>query len=60
MTVIRENECTYSGLLRHRRDGIPDELQALTAVQRVEGAIAGAADAVGGRVTGLFKLKKRG
>jgi hypothetical protein len=41
-------------------DGIPDEPQALTAVKGVGGAIAGAADAVGESVAGLFKLKKRG
>jgi hypothetical protein len=40
-------------------DGIPDAPQVLTAVKGVGGAIAGAADAVGGRVTGLFKPKKR-
>lgn len=41
-------------------DGIPDEPQALTAVKGVGGAIAGAADAVGTSVAGLFKPKKRG
>lgn len=40
-------------------DGIPDEPQALTKVKGVGGAIAGAADVVGGNVVGLFK-KKRG
>ena len=41
-------------------DGIPDEPQALAAVKGVGGAIAGAADSVGGKVAGLFKSKKRG
>jgi Tfp pilus assembly protein PilE len=41
-------------------DGIPDEAQALTVVKGVGGAIAGAADAAGGKVAGLFKPKKRG
>jgi hypothetical protein len=41
-------------------DGIPDEAQALTVVKGVGGAIAGAADAAGGKVVGLFKNKKRG
>lgn len=41
-------------------DGIPDEPQALAAVKGVGGAIAGAADAAGGRVAGLFKRKDRG
>ncbi|MCX6499366.1 MAG: hypothetical protein NTU93_11290 [Arthrobacter sp.] len=41
-------------------DGIPDEPQAIAAVKGVGGAIAGAADAVGGKVTGMFKSKKRG
>ena len=41
-------------------DGIPDEPQVLTAVKGVGGTIAGAADAVSGRVTGLFKPKQRG
>jgi hypothetical protein len=41
-------------------DGIPDEPQALTAVKALGGALAGAADAAGGRVAGMFKLKKRG
>ncbi|KHL01087.1 hypothetical protein LK10_17895 [Sinomonas humi] len=41
-------------------DGVPDEPQALTKVKGVGGAIAGAADAVGGSVVGLFKSKKRG
>lgn len=41
-------------------DGIPDEAQALTAVKGVGGAIAGAADSVGGSIAGLFKSKKRG
>jgi hypothetical protein len=41
-------------------DGIPDEPQALTAVKGVGGAIAGAADSVGGSVGRLFKQKKRG
>ncbi|TFC60823.1 hypothetical protein [Cryobacterium sp. TMB1-7] len=40
-------------------DGIPDEAQALTAVKGVGGAIAGAADSVGGSIAGLFKSKKR-
>ena len=40
-------------------DGVPDEPAALTAVKGVGGSIAGAADAVGGRVTGLFRSKKR-
>jgi hypothetical protein len=40
-------------------DGIPDEPQMLTTVKGVGGAIAGAADSVGGRVAGLFKPKKR-
>lgn len=40
-------------------DGIPDEPQAITAVKGVGGAIAGAADAMGGRVAGMFKAKKR-
>lgn len=39
-------------------DGIPDEPQALTAVKGIGGAIAGAADSVGGSVVGLFKRKK--
>ena len=41
-------------------DGIPDEAQALTAVKGVGGAIAGAADAVGGSLAGLFKPRTRG
>jgi hypothetical protein len=41
-------------------DGIPDEPQMLTTVKGFGGAIAGAADSVGGRVTGLFRPKKRG
>lgn len=41
-------------------DGIPDEPQALAAVKGVGGAIAGAADSMGGKVAGLFKSKKRG
>ena len=41
-------------------DGIPDEPQALAAVKGLGGALAGAADAAGGRVAGLFKSKKRG
>ncbi|WP_205760077.1 hypothetical protein [Arthrobacter sp. PAMC25564] len=40
-------------------DGIPDEPQAIAAVKGVGGAIAGAADAVGGKVTGMFKSKKK-
>lgn len=40
-------------------DGEPDEAQALTAVKNVGGKVAGAADAVGGRVAGLFKSKKK-
>lgn len=40
-------------------DGIPDEAQALTLVKGVGGAIAGAADAAGGKVAGLFKPRKR-
>lgn len=41
-------------------DGIADEPQALAAVKGLGGALAGAADAAGGRVAGLFKSKKRG
>ena len=41
-------------------DGVPDEPQALTAVKGVGGAIAGAAGAVGGGVSGFFKPKKHG
>lgn len=41
-------------------DGVPDEPQALTAFKGVGGAIAGAADSVGGSFAGLFKPKKRG
>ena len=40
-------------------DGIPDEPQAFTKVKSAGGSIAGAADAVGGSVAGLFKSKKR-
>jgi hypothetical protein len=41
-------------------DGVPDEPQALTAVKGVGGAIAGAAGAVGGGFSGLFRSKKHG
>jgi hypothetical protein len=41
-------------------DGVADEAQALTLAKGVGGAIAGAADAAGGKVAGLFKSKKRG
>lgn len=40
-------------------DGIADEPQALAVVKGFGGALAGAADAAGGRVAGLFKSKKR-
>lgn len=40
-------------------DGIPDEARALTMVKGVGGAVAGAGGAVGGKVAGLFKPKKR-
>jgi hypothetical protein len=41
-------------------DGVPDAPRVLTAVKGAGGAIAGAADAVGDGVSGLFKPKKRG
>ena len=41
-------------------DGVPDEPQAVTAVKGVGGAITGAAGAVGGGFSGLFKSKKHG
>ena len=38
-------------------DGIPDEAQALTVVKGVGGALAGAADATGGKIARLLKPK---
>jgi len=40
-------------------DGIPDEPQALAAVKGLGGALAGATGAASGRVSGLFKSRKR-
>ncbi|WP_018762345.1 hypothetical protein [Arthrobacter sp. 135MFCol5.1] len=40
-------------------DGIPDEPQALTAVKGIGGALAGATGAASGKVSGLFKSRKR-
>ncbi|MBT1607874.1 hypothetical protein [Curtobacterium flaccumfaciens] len=40
-------------------DGVPDEPQALTSVKNLGGSVVGAADAVGGRVAGLFKRKNK-
>ena len=39
-------------------DGIPDEPRALTAVKEFGGAVAGAADAVGGSLSGMLKRLK--
>lgn len=41
-------------------DGIPDEPQALIAVEGVGGGIASTAGSLGGSVAGLFKRKKGG
>lgn len=40
-------------------DGIPDEAQALTAVKDAGGAVAAAADKARGKVTSLFKAKRK-
>jgi hypothetical protein len=40
-------------------DGIPDAPQALTVVKGVGGTLAGAANAMGDRVTGLLKPKRK-
>jgi len=41
----------------HRRDGIPGQHQALTAVRGVAGKIAGSATAVAGKVATPFERK---
>jgi hypothetical protein len=40
-------------------DGSPDEPKAIAAVKGLGGAIVGAADAVGGRVAGMFALETK-